>query len=179
MYRCRYSSNYYLCSMKEFDNSEVRRQDRLLDSSRAEELLQRGEYGILLMVERRDGEVAGYGVPMSYAWDGGDYIYFHCAPEGHKLECLDANPEVSFTIVGATKVVSDKFTTAYESVVVRGVAERNLEQNFRMRALELILDKYSLSDKEVGMKYAAKSFHRTEIIRIKITAITAKSKVVK
>ncbi len=158
--------------MKEINNESVRRQDRLLDMESAERLLKNGEYGVLSMVE----SCGGYGVPINFAWDGGEYIYFHCAPEGYKLECIDVNANVSFCIVGRTDVISHKFTTAYESVIVRGRINRGLPEEDRMHALSLILDKYSPKEKEIGMKYAEKSFHRTEILRLAITSISAKGK---
>ncbi len=154
----------------------MRRQDRLLDETAARELLRSGEYGILSVVESREGEAAGYGVPISYAWDGAQYIYIHCAPQGHKLECIETHPQISLCIVGRTRVIPHKFTTAYESVIIRGTAVRNLPTAERLRALELILAKYSPNDTAVGMKYAEGSFHRTEILRIEIGSISAKSK---
>jgi hypothetical protein len=45
-----------------------------------------------------------------------------------------------------------------------------------MKALELIIDKYSPGDKEVGLKYAQKSFDRTEIIRLDIEKWSGKCK---
>ena len=165
--------------MNNYNNSEVRRQDRLLDEALAIDLIKNGEYGVLSMIESEKDNLAGYGIPINYAWDGKDYIYFHCAPQGHKLKSLDVNPNVSFCIVGKTNVVSNKFTTGYESVVIRGTISRDLSEDERMKALELILDKYSPDDKVIGMKYAQKSFHRTEVLRLEITQISGKSKVVK
>lgn len=60
---------------------EIRRKDRVLNELRAKELLAEGEFGFLAMVNADGG---GYGVPLSYAVEEG-VIYFHCAPEGHKL----------------------------------------------------------------------------------------------
>lgn len=155
-----------------YDNSRVRRQDRLLDIDRAEQILRHGEYGFLSMTDCNGG---GYGVPVNYVWDN-DAIYLHCAPEGDKIRALNANPSVSFCVVGATNVVSDRFTAEYESVLVRGkaVVEQNDER--RMRALELIIDKYSPNDKVTGLKYAQKSLHRTAVIRIDIDSVSGKSK---
>ena len=48
-----------------------------------------------------------------------------------------------------------------------------------MHALELILDKYCPEDKVVGLKYAEKSFHRTEIIRIDIESASGKQKIIR
>lgn len=162
--------------MENFDNSGVRRQDRLLEEERAQELLATGEHGFLAMVEERDGVQAGYGVPLNFVWDGGKSIYFHGAPLGHKLVCLDFHPLVTFCIVGMTRVAPNKFTTAYESVLVRGAICRSLPDEEKRRALELILDKYSPHDKEVGIKYALKSMPRTEILRLDITSISGKAK---
>ena len=48
-----------------------------------------------------------------------------------------------------------------------------------MQALELIIDKYSPDDKAIGLRYAEKSFHRTEIIRIDIDSVSGKQKIIR
>ena len=159
-----------------YNNSKIRRQDRLLEEANAVELVRTGEYGVLSMVEERDNEPAGYGIPISYVWDGKQAIYFHCAPEGYKLIALAQNPNVCFSVVGQTNVISNKFTTAYESILIRGRISMELSPEERMSALMLILDKYSPEDKEIGIKYAEKSFHRTNIIRLDIHEISGKAK---
>lgn len=156
----------------EYNNQSVRRQDRLLDESQAMELLRNGEYGILSMVSEGD---AGYGLPISYAVEG-NKIYFHCAPEGEKLRALRKNNRVSFCVIGKTKVIPNQFTTAYESVIAKGNITIGLSDEEKMHALELILDKYSPNDKVLGLKYAQKSFARTEILRLDIVSVSGKCK---
>lgn len=156
-----------------YTNDQIRRQDRLLDISLATNILKNGEYGVLSMQNDNGG---GYGIPISYVWDGEMAIYIHCAPEGHKLRCLQNCNQVSFCIVGRTEVIPNKFTTKYESVILHCTAHVGLPAEERMKALELILDKYSPDDKIVGMKYAEKSFHRTEIIRLDILEFSGKCK---
>lgn len=158
----------------EFNNKDVRRQDRLLDESRAYEIMKNGEYGILSMITE-DGNGA-YGIPLSYVWDRGNSIYIHCAPVGRKLQCIDANHNVSFCIVGRTQVHPEKFTTAYESVVLKCTAHHSLHEAERMSALSLFVSKYCPNHKIMGMNYAEKSFHRTEIIRLDIEQISGKTK---
>ena len=158
----------------EFNNSQIRRQDRLLDEERAMEIIKEGEYGVLSM-QAEDGEGA-YGIPVSYVWDRGNSIYIHCAPAGKKLRCIDACHKVSFCIVGKTKVIPDKFTTAYESVVLDCTAHRSLHEAERMSALSLLLSKYCPNDKIRGIEQANRSFARTEIIRLDIGRISAKSR---
>ena len=78
-------------------NEKMRRKDRETTEERAYEILKNGEYGILSTIGE-DGYP--YGVPVNFAVEC-NKIYFHCAPEGYKLECLRENPKVSFTVVGA------------------------------------------------------------------------------
>ena len=159
-----------------YNNNTVRRQDRLLDKTDAMELLRYGEYGVLSMVEMREKTFAGYGIPINYIWDGNHSIYFHCATDGYKLTSLAKNQMVSFCIIGHTNVISQKFTTAYESIIVRGKMDLELSPEERMSALMLMLNKYSPADKEIGIKYAEKSFHRTKIMRLDISEISGKTK---
>ena len=162
--------------MFRFDNSMVRRQDRLLEEPAASELLRTGEYGVLSMQAEEGG---GYGIPLSYVWDGAECVYVHCAPEGRKLRCLDLCPEVSFCVVGRTQVFPAKFTTAYESVVLSCRAVRNLDADERMLALRLLLEKYAPDDCVTGMRYAEKSFHRTEILRLEVVSVSGKAKIIR
>lgn len=157
-----------------FDNSKIRRQDRTLNEQRAFEILKEGEFGVLSM-QAENGNGA-YGIPLSYVWDRGNSIYIHCAPAGRKLECIDRCHNVSFCVIGRTQVIPNKFTTAYESVILHCTAHRSLHEAERMSALSLLLSKYCPDDKIVGLQYAEKSFTRTEIIRLDIIEISGKNK---
>lgn len=152
--------------------AEIRRKDRILERDAALELLERGEYGFLAM---NGANGYGYGIPLSYVKED-DHLYFHCAPEGYKLECLRASDRVSFCVVGKTRVISRQFTTAYESVLVFGHACLDLPDAERQHALELLVKKYAPDYEAVGAKYIEKSFHRTGIIRINIVHFSAKCK---
>lgn len=152
--------------------AEIRRKDRILGEEAALELLEKGEYGFLAMAGTNG---YGYGIPLSYVKEG-MCLYFHCAPEGYKLECLKACPGVSFCVVGKTKVIPGQFTTAYESVLVFGEARLGLSEEERRHALELLVGKYAPEFAAVGGKYIEKSFHRTEIIRVDILRVTGKGK---
>ena len=157
-----------------FNNSNIRRQDRLLDESRALEILKEGEYGILSM-RTEDGNGA-YGIPINYVWDRANSIYIHCAPVGRKLQCIDACRQVSFCVIGRTKVIPSQFTTAYESIILKCTAHHDLPEAERMSALSWLLSKYCPKDKVLGISYAEKSFSRTEIIRLDIEEISGKAK---
>lgn len=149
---------------------EIRRKDRILDESSAWNLLRNNEYGFLAMCGANG---YGYSVPLNYVLDN-DRLYFHCAPEGFKLDSLAENNKVSFTVVGRTNVVPGKFTTEYESTLVFGKIEMDLPEEERRYALGLILDKYSPEFKKTGMVYIEQSFHRTNILRLNIEHISGK-----
>ena len=155
-----------------FDNTKVRRQDRLLSEERAREIMAKAEWGVLSMIDL-DGKP--YGLPLNFVWEDA-CIYFHCAPQGKKLDALERNGEVSFGVVGDVKLQPAKFTTEYESVVIAGVATIVTSDEERMHALELLLRKLSPHDVEVGLKYASKSFYRTVIVRLDIDTFSAKCK---
>lgn len=158
-----------------YDNSSVRRQDRLLDKTRATELLMQAEWGVMSVCD--NGQP--YAVPVNFVWNAENAIYIHCAPEGRKIEAIKGNGRVSFCIVGHTNVLSDKFTTEYESLIIQGNASVVLSDKERTQALEMLLDKYSPQDKATGLKYTEKSFHRTAVIRMDILRISGKCKKIK
>lgn len=154
-------------------NDTVRRQDRLMDEDRARELLGTSEYGVLSMV---DTDGTGYGIPVNYVWDGADSIYIHCAPDGHKLDALERQPGVSFCIIGNVHLLPSRFTTEYESVILKGTAHIHLSAEERMKALHLIVDKLSPNFRSIGYKYSEKSFHRVNIIRVDFSEYSGKCK---
>jgi len=136
-------------------------------------LLENGEYGVLSISSTEEGV---YGIPINYVWDKQQSIYFHCAPEGHKLCILQNCNQASFCVVGRTRVVSNQFSTEYESIVINGTMICQLEETEKRKALELLLDKYSPEDKKVGLKYIEKSFHRTHVLKLVIKVISGKCK---
>ena len=154
-----------------YDCHDIRRQDRLLDESRAREVLQAGEYGILSMAT----EQGGYGVPINYAVVG-DTLYMHCAPEGRKLRAISADERVSFCVVGHSRVVSEHFTTEFESVIAHGRARVVEADDERRKALRAIVEKYSAEHIEEGLKAIERSIHRTAIIAIAVDSFSGKIK---
>lgn len=153
-----------------FDNSSVRRQDRLLDYNRVEELLTETEYGVLSL-----GGESGYAIPINFACKG-TCLYFHCALQGKKLKRIERNHQACFCIVGQTKLLPAQFATAYESVLIFGQIHLVEDEKERMAALGCLIDKYSPDFKDSGQQYAEKSFHRTAILRLDIIRITGKAR---
>lgn len=155
---------------------EIRRQNRSLeDKLRIKELLVTSEYGFLSLGTSENGY--GYGIPISYAYDeDSSSLYFHCAPEGQKLDMMKQNNKVSFCVVGVTKPIADQFTTLYESIITFGTVYSDLSEEEKRKALRLIVKKYSPGFEELGEKYMDKSWARTAVFKIDIEHITAKAK---
>lgn len=155
---------------------EVRRQNRILDNdTRIKELLRSSEYGYLSLGTTENGY--GYGIPISYAYDEDtNSLYFHCAPEGQKLDMLEKNNKVSFCVVGITKPIANKFTTLYESVIAFGRAYIRLSEDEKRKALRLLVYKYSQGFEDLGETYMNKSWGRTETFKLEIEHLTAKAK---
>ena len=150
---------------------KIRRADRAIPNSETREILRTGEYGVLSTVSV-DGQP--YGVPVSYSY-AGDVIYFHCAPDGHKLENLSGNNRVSFCVVGKTQVLPDKFATNYESVIVFGQAFEVTDAE-KQTGLVKILKKYSPGFIDKGLRYIEGDGDKARVYKIVIESMTGKAK---
>ncbi len=150
---------------------EMRKAERQLTLEEAQRILDVGEYGILSL-QGEDGYA--YGVPLSYVYKE-DAIYFHCASEGKKLDCLAQNDRVSFCVVGKTEVLPEKFSTKYESAIVFGSASRVAGAE-KDAALLALLEKYSPDFIAPGRDYIAKAKERTVVIRIEVEKISGKAR---
>jgi hypothetical protein len=151
--------------------TKMRRSDRAIPESEAKEILKKGEYGVLSTVSL-DGQP--YGVPVSFSYSG-EAIYFHCATKGHKLENINTNNRVSFTVVGKTHVLPEEFATNYESVIVFGeVVEITGEE--KHHGLVQILQKYCPDAIEKGLQYIESDGGKTRVYKIGIKSMSGKSR---
>lgn len=155
-----------------YTNENVRRQDRILEKQDAEKLLKNGEYGVLSL-SAQDG---AYGVPVSFAWDGDSRIYLHCAKSGRKIDAMKSSPDASFCIVGRTKTLPEKFSTEYESVVVKCRAKLGLDAETKLRALRLLVEKYSPDYIAEGQKYAESALQRVEVVVLEMLQTSGKAR---
>lgn len=117
-----------------------------------------------------------YGVPMSFVCrpDGGA-VYFHCAREGRKMECVRHCDRASFCIVAADDVQPHEFTTYYRSVIAEGRIVRVDDRDEMVAALRMLAGKYS-----PGMDSApeiAKSIDRVAVLRLDIETAVGKEAV--
>ena len=118
---------------------EMRRKNQQLLQEECDRILQVATSGVLAV----DGDDDyPYAVPLSFAYDDGR-LYFHVAKNGHKLDALRRNPKASFCIIEQDKVVPEKFTTYFRSVIAFG-SVRIIDDDVEKRhGLDLLADKYS------------------------------------
>ena len=148
---------------------EMRRKEKQLAKVKALEILKKGEYGVLATIGKNDYP---YALPMNYVFFN-DKIYLHCAKEGHKIENINYNNKVSFTVVGDYELQPAGFTSNYESVVIFGRAN-SLNGEIKKKALQQFILKYSPDFKKEGFDYIEKAIDKTEIIEIEIDDIKGK-----
>ncbi len=117
---------------------------------------------------------APHGIPLNFAFDG-DYIYFHCALEGKKIDLLSVNGNVSLCVVGKTEVLPEKFSTKYESVVAAGIVEELFNKEKRA-GLILLVRKYSPDHFTQGLEYIDGFVDKTRVFRIRLESITGKAR---
>ncbi|OPY26890.1 MAG: Pyridoxamine 5'-phosphate oxidase [Methanocella sp. PtaU1.Bin125] len=117
-----------------------------------------------------------YIVPVNFAFDG-DRIYFHCALEGMKLDCIRANPKVGFEADELLEVYASADRPCfcgsyYRSVIARGKAAIVTDREKKLQALWLLVDKY------VGQRYGempADIVDRTCVVEIVVDEISGKA----
>lgn len=149
---------------------DMRKAERQMEQNEALQLLIQGEYGILATT---DSQYQPYGIPLSYVV-ANEFIYFHCAVEGYKLQNIVENNKACFTVVGRTNVLPGKFSTEYESVVVFGQASIVDNEVEKVMALKEFVKKYSSGFISEGDNYINKAKNRVAIIKMTMLRYTGK-----
>lgn len=121
-----------------------------------------------------DGEP--YVVPVCFGLEEGS-LYFHCAPQGRKLEMIRQNNLVCFEMDRLLDVVSSsspcRCSAAYESVIGWGRAEILADPKEKALGLKRIMEHYGL---ESPPEYDAPFLAATAVVRIAITSLSAKGR---
>ena len=149
---------------------KMRRNAQELPREEALAVLENGSTGILAVLG--DGGYP-YTVPLNYALMGGN-IYFHCAPEGHKLDAIKKNGKVSFCVVGKDEVIAPIFSTDYRSAIAFGRARVVTEDGLKREALVGLAEKYGPDYMEAGREEIKSTWDRVVIVEIKVEHLTGK-----
>ncbi len=158
--------------MLNIDNSRIRRKDRQPEEHAARQLPETAEFGTLCLQDTAGG---GYGVPLHYVRDGEETLYLHCAPEGHKPDCPAAEPRACFVITGRSSILPEAFSTAYESLLLRGDVSTVTEASEKLSALRAFLTKYTPQAGERGQHFLRHASARTAVLRFRIHSAGGKT----
>lgn len=100
-------------------------------------------------------------------------VYFHSAKEGHKIDNIKNNSDISFTVYDRVKVIQETFTTKYQSVTCFGKA-KIIECNKDI--LFEFIKKFSPNFLAKGRKYIKESIDAPLLVEIEIEYITGKER---
>jgi nitroimidazol reductase NimA-like FMN-containing flavoprotein (pyridoxamine 5'-phosphate oxidase superfamily) len=148
----------------------MRRKDRERDGAFALGVIERCEYASIATV-CPDG--TPYCVVVSPVVCGGA-IYFHCAPEGKKLDNIRRNPGVCIAAVTGSRIIPEKFGAEFESAVADGVCEIVEDRAEKIAALTALCAKYAPEHLERAVAIIEKSIDGTCICRITPKTLTGK-----
>ncbi len=148
----------------------MRRKDRSISENEAQQILIKGEYGVLSLAK---GEVA-YGIPLSYCYHERSII-FHSAIEGRKIVFLTENPRCSFCVVGETKTLPESFGTCYQSAIVEGTVFELFNKE-KINGLMKLVEKYSSDFIDQGKEYILKKEKNTRVFIIKNIVMSGKAR---
>ena len=150
----------------------MRRKERQLSEEDTLRVLREGVFGVLSLVTP---EGTPYGIPLTYAVENGQgfSLYIHCAREGRKLGCLHGDSVAAhFVVVGATRVVPQKFTIEYESVMLEGRLAEVTDEAEKRRGLVCIAHKYAAAYDGPG--YADAAGKATRVLRLDVESMSGK-----
>lgn len=156
-------------SYKKYMFKEMRRKKQQLSLEENNEILKKGVFGNLSTLSE-DGYP--YITPLNYVYFN-DSIYFHCALEGHKVENINKNNRVCFSITLDVELAPVEFNTKYRSVIVFGKAKEVINYE-KVDALHAIIEKYSYPFMEQGKEIVERLVDKTKVMKIEIDHITGK-----
>lgn len=159
----------------------MRRKDKeITDKAEIESIIKNAQVCRIAMYD--DFAKFPYIVPMNFAYKDG-ILYFHSAKQGRKIDIINNNPNICFEIDTAHGVIIGEkklcnWSMAYESVMGFGKAVINDDEQVKISALNLLIQKYSkenISDIEISSyQYPESSLKNTSIIQVKILEMTGK-----
>ena len=147
----------------------MRRSKQQIPEEEAKQILKTATNGVLSLV---DSNGCPYGVPMSFIFDGVRAIYFHCALDGRKIDCIRNNPHCCFCVIDQDEVHPVEFTTYFRSVIAEGTVSIIAEKEMMVEPLRMLSCKYSPNiDCEPEI---AKGINRVLVLRMTIESLTGK-----
>lgn len=151
------------------------RPDReLKEDSEIIEILKNGKFAVIAMC--RDNEP--YIVTLSYGFDiKENALYFHCAPEGLKLDFITRNYKVCATVIEDGGYVLGECAHEYKTVVFWGNMQIVNDIDQKKHGMQILLSHLEKEDSVIREKMIkSDSFYsKMNILKLEITQIHAKA----
>lgn len=150
----------------------MRRKDREIKDRKAiDDIIRRCRVCRLAMCD--DGQP--YVVPLNFGYDG-SFLYFHCTPEGKKIDIIRKNNLIGFEFDILHEIVTGKqacdWGAKFESVMGTGTAEIIDNVDAKKDALACIMRQYG-SD---ATDFSEEVLKKTLIFRVQILSISGKAR---
>jgi len=151
----------------------LRRADRAMPS-REEMLAVIAGQNHMTLALCKEGEP--YLATVSYGFDpAADCFYFHCAPEGKKIDFLRANPIVWGQVMVDDGYLAGKCDHAYRTVQFRGRAEFVADLEEKRSALALMVDQLEPDPAPVKARLlAGERWHKVTLVRVRVLEMSGK-----
>lgn len=154
----------------------MRRSEReITDTGVIEEILSKAHTCYLSL----QGEEYPYTVPLSYGhtYEEGELVlYFHCAPEGKKLELIRQNPKVSFCIAIEDGLIAGpvacNYSYSYRSLMGIGEIRILTEPQELTVALNTVMRHH---DQKIDLTYPHSMLQRTAGLKLCVKELSAKA----
>lgn len=117
---------------------KMRRAHQEMTDDENREILNNAAYAILAVTG--DGGYP-YAVPLNFVFLDGK-IFMHCAKSGHKTDAIGSGTKACLTIVGEERVIPEKATTYYKSVIAFGTAKTVDDDAIKEKAIRALAHKY-------------------------------------
>jgi uncharacterized protein len=151
------------------------RPDReLKEDTEIVEILKSGKFAVIAMC--RDNEP--YIVTLSYGFDiKENALYFHCAPDGLKLDFISRNNKVCATVIEDGGYVLGECAHEYKTVVFWGNMQIVNDIDQKKHGMQILLSQLEKEDSVIREKMLkSDSFYsKMTILKLEITQIHAKA----
>lgn len=121
-----------------------------------------------------------YIVPLNYGytWDDQLVFYFHCAPEGRKLNCIRHDNHVCFEIDTGHELIQHEHACNwgmhYKSIIGNGLIEIIDNPDEKRIGLDLLMKHYMFKGEHIN--YDEHIFKHTVVLKMSVTEFTGKQK---
>lgn len=149
---------------------KMRRFKQLLSYEEDVDILKRNTSGVLGVLDQQGYP---YTVPLSYVYVNHSLL-FHSAIKGHKIDSIEKNQKASFCVIDQDRVIPEKYTTAYRSVIAFGKISIVADEKKKRKYIDLLAKKYRPGFEEERKKEIEMTWDHFVILKMDIEKLTGK-----